>query len=32
MAQEAMRLAGYKLPVKTRFLVRDSDPIFEQGA
>jgi large subunit ribosomal protein L16 len=25
MAQEAMRLAGYKLPVKTRFLVRDED-------
>jgi large subunit ribosomal protein L16 len=32
MAQEAMRLAAYKLPVKTRFLVRESDPIFEQGA
>lgn len=25
MAQEAMRLAAYKLPFKTRFLVRDED-------
>jgi large subunit ribosomal protein L16 len=31
MAQEAMRLASYKLPVKTRFLVRESGPNFEQG-
>lgn len=26
MAKEAMRLAAYKLPVKTRFLVRDQQP------
>ena len=33
MAQEAMRLASYKLPVKTRFLVRDEGPVVpEQGA
>jgi large subunit ribosomal protein L16 len=31
MAQEAMRLASYKLPVKTRFLVRDNVPGIEEG-
>ena len=31
MAHEAMRLASYKLPVKTRFLVRDSLPVVEQA-
>lgn len=32
MAKEAMRLASYKLPVKTRFLIRDSEPGIEEGA
>lgn len=32
MAKEAMRLASYKLPVKTRFLVRDSEPAVQEGA
>lgn len=32
MAKEAMRLAAYKLPVKTRFLVRDSEPAVQEGA
>lgn len=32
MAKEAMRLAAYKLPVKTRFLVRESEPGVEGGA
>lgn len=31
MAQEAMRLAGYKLPMKTRFLVRDAELTVEGG-
>jgi large subunit ribosomal protein L16 len=31
MAQEAMRLAGYKLPMKTRFLVRDAEPTVLEG-
>ncbi|HZS94508.1 MAG TPA: 50S ribosomal protein L16, partial [Chloroflexota bacterium] len=29
MAREAMRLASYKLPVKTRFLVRESESAAE---
>jgi large subunit ribosomal protein L16 len=32
MAQEAMRLASYKLPVKTRFLVREAEAGVEEGA
>jgi large subunit ribosomal protein L16 len=32
MAQEAMRLASYKLPMKTRFLVRDQEPNTQEGA
>lgn len=32
MAKEAMRLAAYKLPIKTRFLVRDSDPGIGEGS
>ncbi len=32
MAKEAMRLAAYKLPVKTRFLVRENEPGVEEGA
>jgi large subunit ribosomal protein L16 len=32
MAQEAMRLAAYKLPVKTRFLIRENEPGVEEGA
>src|SRR5436309_16074246 len=32
MAQEAMRLASYKLPVKTRFLVREEEAGMEEGA
>jgi large subunit ribosomal protein L16 len=32
MAREAMRLAAYKLPVKTRFLVRESEPGVEETA
>lgn len=31
MAQEAMRLASYKLPIKTRFLVRDADLEVAEG-
>jgi large subunit ribosomal protein L16 len=30
MAKEAMRLASYKLPFKTRFLVRESEPGAEE--
>jgi len=32
MAKEAMRLAAYKLPFKTRFLVRENEPLVEEGA
>ncbi|MGI8968392.1 MAG: 50S ribosomal protein L16 [Chloroflexota bacterium] len=32
MAKEAMRLAAYKLPMKTRFLVRDSEPNVQEGS
>lgn len=32
MAQEAMRLASYKLPIKTRFLVREDEAGVEGGA
>jgi large subunit ribosomal protein L16 len=32
MAKEAMRLAAYKLPFKTRFLVRDADVAIQEGA
>ncbi|MGI8827456.1 MAG: 50S ribosomal protein L16 [Chloroflexota bacterium] len=32
MAREAMRLAAYKLPFKTRFLERDGEPMIEEGA
>ena len=32
MAQEAMRLASYKLPFKTRFLVREGEAMIEEGA
>lgn len=32
MAKEAMRLASYKLPVKTRFLVREDEPGVQEGA
>jgi large subunit ribosomal protein L16 len=32
MAREAMRLASYKLPVKTRFLVRESGPTIQEMA
>jgi large subunit ribosomal protein L16 len=32
MAQEAMRLAAYKLPVKTRFLVREEQTTVQGGA
>ncbi len=31
MAKEAMRLASYKLPIKTRFLVREVEPGMEEG-
>ena len=31
MAKEAMRLASYKLPVKTRFLVRDHEAGVDEG-
>jgi large subunit ribosomal protein L16 len=31
MAKEAMRLAGYKLPVKTRFLVREGEAGAQEG-
>ena len=31
-AKEAMRLASYKLPVKTRFLVREEEAGMEEGA
>jgi large subunit ribosomal protein L16 len=31
MAKEAMRLASYKLPVKTRFLVRENEPGVQEG-
>ena len=31
-AKEAMRLASYKLPFKTRFLVRDEEAGVEEGA
>jgi len=32
MAKEAMRLASYKLPMKTRFLVREGERALEEGA
>lgn len=32
MAKEAMRLASYKLPFKTRFLIRENEPLVEEGA
>jgi large subunit ribosomal protein L16 len=32
MAKEAMRLAAYKLPVKTRFLVREGEAGSQEGA
>ena len=32
VAKEAMRLASYKLPFKTRFLVRDEEAGVEEGA
>ena len=32
MAKEAMRLASYKLPFKTRFLVRDEEAGVEEGS
>lgn len=32
MAQEAMRLASYKLPFKTRFLVREEEAGVEEGS
>ncbi|HZU12012.1 MAG TPA: 50S ribosomal protein L16 [Chloroflexota bacterium] len=32
MAQEAMRLAAYKLPFKTRFVVREQETSAEEGS
>jgi large subunit ribosomal protein L16 len=32
MAKEAMRLASYKLPIKTRFLVREGEAGAQEGA
>ena len=31
VAKEAMRLAGNKLPIKTKFVVRESEEIKEEG-
>lgn len=31
MAQEAMRLASYKLPFRTRFLIREGERALEEG-
>lgn len=30
-AREAMRLAAYKLPIKTKFIVREKDIVSEEG-
>lgn len=30
-AREAMRLAAYKLPIKTKFIVREQDIVSEEG-